>query len=124
MSSKASSTIALNFEPSGLAAVKAVIATKTSPTLETVAKPNLTTDEIAHHANNESQTWRSHACYGTGRVMPLRVTCRIKWPTAHLSSRPREKILLGRKHNKLISIDLYGFKTYLPPKLFLDYPFL
>lgn len=95
MSSKASSTIALNFEPSGLAAVKAVIATKTSPSLETVAKPNLTTDEIAYHANNEPQTWRSHACFGTSGVMPLPVTCRIQWLTDHLSNRPSEKACWG-----------------------------
>jgi len=95
MSSKASSTIALNFEPSGLAAVKAILATKTSPPLETVAKSNLTSDEVAYYANNEPQIWRAHACYVTGGVMPLRDSCRIQRPTEHPPNRPSEKACWG-----------------------------
>ncbi len=95
MSNKAHTVAPLNFEPSGQAAAQAVIVTKTSPSLETVAKLNLTTDEISYHANNEPQTWRSQACFGTGGVMPLPVTCRIQWLTDHLSNRPSEKACWG-----------------------------
>lgn len=55
---------------------------KTFPPLEQVTKPVLTTDEIAYYFNNAPQTWRAHACYGTGGVTPIRVGGRLGWSTA------------------------------------------
>jgi len=54
------------------------------PSLELVAKPNLTTAELAYYSNMAEQTWRVKACYETfpDGLRPLRVCGRLAWPTA------------------------------------------
>lgn len=51
------------------------------PPLETVTRPNITTPELAYYTNSKPQTWRAHACYGTGPIRPLRIGGRLNWPT-------------------------------------------
>jgi hypothetical protein len=51
------------------------------PPLESITRPNLTTDEIAHYTNMRPQTWRCYACKGTGPIKPLRIGARLNWPT-------------------------------------------
>jgi hypothetical protein len=53
------------------------------PPLESVNKPHLTTDELAHYSNLRPQTWRKKACYGThpDGIKPIRICGRLAWPT-------------------------------------------
>jgi hypothetical protein len=53
------------------------------PPLETVTKPYLTTDELAHYTNMRPQTWRKHSCYESapGGLRPLKISNRLFWPT-------------------------------------------
>lgn len=55
----------------------------TYPPLDQVTRPNLTTEEIAYYSNSAPQTWRLHACRGTGPIRPRRIPglARLYWPT-------------------------------------------
>ena len=56
---------------------------ETFPTLESVTKPYLTTDELAHYTNLRPQTWRMKACYDSAPegLRPLRICGRLAWST-------------------------------------------
>jgi len=53
------------------------------PKLESVTKPNLTTDELAFYTNMTPQSWRVKACYEKfpEGLRPLRICGRLAWPT-------------------------------------------
>ncbi len=54
------------------------------PPLETVTKPNLTTEELSFYSNQKPQTWRVKACRETypEYLRPIRIGGRLNWPTA------------------------------------------
>jgi hypothetical protein len=53
------------------------------PPLESINRPYLTTDELAHYTNMRPQTWRMKACYGQQPegLRPLRICGKLAWPT-------------------------------------------
>ena len=55
-----------------------------SPPLETITRPNLTTEELAYYSHMTAQAWRVKACYDTTPegLRPLRVCGKLAWPAA------------------------------------------
>ncbi|SDY63988.1 hypothetical protein [Nitrosomonas sp. Nm33] len=54
---------------------------KTFPPLETITRPNLTTDEAAFYCNRKPQTLRIWAMKENGLIRPIRQNGRLAWPT-------------------------------------------
>jgi hypothetical protein len=59
------------------------------PPLESITKPQFTTEEAAHYLNRSQQTLRFWAMTGKGAVTPIRINARLAW------SVPEIKRLLG-----------------------------
>lgn len=60
---------------------RAAIAPQQFPPLESVTRPNLTTQELCHYANIRPQTAWVWACKESGPVRPIRIGRRLGWPT-------------------------------------------
>lgn len=54
--------------------------------LETVTRPNLTTEEGAHYLNRRPQTLRAWACLENGPIRPRRIGGRLAWSTAEIKA--------------------------------------
>ena len=68
---KATFTVGINDDVTGLS-------------LETITRPNLTTEELAYYSHMTAQAWRVKACYDTTPegLRPLRVCGKLAWPAA------------------------------------------
>lgn len=54
------------------------------PPLETVTRPNITTEQAAYYLNRRPQTMRIWACRENGPVRPIRINGRLAWPVADI----------------------------------------
>ena len=55
------------------------------PPLESITKPNLTTEEAAYYCDRAAQTLRFWACkQPVGVPRPIRVRGRLAWPVAQI----------------------------------------
>jgi len=54
------------------------------PPLESVTRPNVTTQEAAYYLNRAEQTLRTWACRENGPIRPIRISGRLAWPVAEL----------------------------------------
>ena len=54
------------------------------PPLETVTRPNVTTEQAAYYLNRRPQTMRIWACRENGPVRPIRINGRLAWPVAEI----------------------------------------
>jgi hypothetical protein len=52
------------------------------PPLETVTKPNLTTNEVAYYLDRRPQTLLGWACHEDGPMRPTRINGRLAWSTS------------------------------------------
>jgi hypothetical protein len=62
------------------------VATAQFPPLESVTRPNLTTEEAAYYLNRRPQTLRCWAAYGKGPIQPRRTNGLLDWPTKAVKS--------------------------------------
>lgn len=54
------------------------------PSLESVTRPTVPTEQAAYYLNRRPQTLRGHACHEDGPIRPLRINGRLAWPVAEL----------------------------------------
>jgi len=52
------------------------------PLLESITKPNLTTNEAAYFLNRKPQTLFGWACHEDGPLRPTRINGRLAWSTS------------------------------------------
>lgn len=56
----------------------------TYPSIESVTRPTVPTEQAAYYLNRKPQTMRAWACLENGAIRPLRINGRLAWPVREI----------------------------------------
>lgn len=59
-------------------------ATNKFPSLESVTRPTVPTEQAAYYLDRKPQTMRAWACLENGAIRPLRINGRLAWPVKEI----------------------------------------
>ena len=54
------------------------------PSIESVTRPTVPTEQAAYYLDRKPQTMRSWACFENGAIRPLRINGRLAWPVKEI----------------------------------------
>lgn len=54
------------------------------PSIESVTRPTVPTEQAAYYLDRKPQTMRSWACFGMGPVKPIRINGHLTWPVKEI----------------------------------------
>lgn len=54
------------------------------PSIESVTRPTVPTEQAAYYLDRKPQTMRAWACLDNGAIRPLRINGRLAWPVKEI----------------------------------------
>jgi len=56
----------------------------TYPSIESLTRPTVPTEQAAYYLDRKPQTMRAWACLDNGAIRPLRINGRLAWPVKEI----------------------------------------
>lgn len=54
------------------------------PSIESVTRPTVPTEQAAYYLDRKPQTLRAWACLENGAILPIRINGRLAWPVKEI----------------------------------------